>query len=161
MTDTQYTLIGGDGKKYWLHDKNADTNDATVENSIQEYGWGRIEISPAQQAKTDNLLTLLYVTDASNDAAPVKATDISTDTLAGTQIFDRALLFPKSDMLIEDTVAFTVAGNSKAECFLAGIKAGKWTVTDSDGTKTLEVAEGENLLTFTVAAGKVTVSAVK
>ena len=160
MSDTKFTVIGGDGQKYWLHDKNADTNDTTAEGSLQEYGWGRIEISPAKEAKTDHLLTLYYVTDATNTASPITATDISTDVLAGTQILGRALLFPKNDQLIENSVTFTLSGDTSAECYIAGIRAGKWTVTDASGTRTAEVAEGESILVFT-AAGKVTVAPAK
>ncbi len=160
MTETDYTLIGGEGRKYWLYDKNADTDDTTVEGAIEEYGWGRIEISPAAEAKTDYLLTLMYVTDAGNTAAPVKAADISTDMLAGAQIFGRALLFPRKDMLLASELTFTLAGDEETECYLTGMQSGTWTITDSAGSRTAEVVEGENILTFK-AAGNVTVTPVK
>jgi len=158
---TEYNVIGGEGKRYWLYDRNSDVDDTVGAGSVEEYGWGRIEISPKNAEKTNTMLTIMYVTDAENNAAPIKAQDISTDKLAGTVILGNAMLFPKNTALLEDSAEFTTAGTGELNYYIAGVKAGKWTVTAGGKTQTVEVRDGENILTFTASAGSVAVSSVK
>jgi len=162
MTDTEFTLIGGEGKEYWLYDRNADTNDTVNADAIAEYGWGRIEISPAEAAKTDYLLTAIYVTDAKNSAAPIRAKDISTGKLAGASLLGCAMLFPKEEKLLTEEASFTLSGEGSLKCFVAGVSAGRWTVVSGEQEMlTADVAEGTNLLTFTAPAGTYTVKPVQ
>ncbi len=157
---TNYDVIGGEGKEFWIAgvDKegcysladgyNKPTNVKLVENSIAEYGWGRIEISPAEAEKTNHMLTVMYVTDSSNDSSPERAEQIASDKLSGAMIFDKAVLFPTNDKLLGDEASFTVT--KSGECFVAGVAAGTWTVMKGNtAVATAEVADGANLLTFT------------
>ena len=155
---TEYTVIGGEGKEFWLNDSlgNASTDISEVAGSVAEYGWGRIEISPAVAEKTNHMLTVMYVTDADNNKAPVKATDIGTDTLSGALMFGKAMFFPKNDKLIDSEQSFTLS--SSADCFITGVKAGTWEICDENGNvKTVTVAEGENILTFSANKGSYTI----
>ncbi len=157
--DTDYTIIGGEGydcwiagvdenKNYSLEDgQNLPHNKQLVEGSLAEYGWGRIEISPAEAAKTDYMLTVMYVTDADNHSR-VKAEDICSDTLAGSMLFGKAVLFPKNESLLKTEASFTLTKGG--ECFVGGISAGAWNVMNGDNVVgEITVEAGKNLISFT------------
>jgi hypothetical protein len=159
--DTDYTVIGGEGKEFWVNDKlgNLATNTSDASTNVSEYGWGRVEISPANPEKTNHMLTVMYVTDADNMSAAIKATDISTNELAGALMFGKAMLFPKNDKLISSEVDFTI--DNSADCYLTGISAGTWEIYNgSTLLKTVNVVDGENILTFTANAGNYTIKPV-
>ncbi len=165
--DTEYTVWGGEGKEFWIPgvDENGNYSLEDGKNlapsrepsDISEYGWGRIEISPKVAEKTNYMLTVMYVTDASNNKAPTKATEIISDSLAGASIFGKAVMFPESEKLLTNEASFTL--NEGAECFVAGVSAGTWTVSDGTNTQTIEVKDGTNLITFTAdSAGTYTIT---
>ena len=143
MADTEYTVIGGEGKEFWIpgvdengnysleDGRNIPTNIKSFPGSLEEYGWGRIEISPAEEEKTSYMLTVMYVTDTQNNSVPTRADDISSDNLAES--------------------SFTLG--SGGECFVTGVGEGKWNIMCGDTlVTTAEVAEGTNMLTFDAAA---------
>ena len=157
--DIQHTVIGGEGKEFWTVDRNIPHKKTLFEGSLEEYGWGRIEISPASPEKTNHILTVMYVTDLDNDAAPIKAQDISSDTLAGTAILGKAMLFPKNEKLLTEEATFTVS--ETAECYVAGLSEGKWAIyKDAIAFKTVTVDKGTHLLNFTADAGTYTIKPV-
>ncbi len=159
---TEYTVIGGTGKEYWVAgvDENGNyslengyniaSNKTYVEDSIAEDGWGRIEISPAEADLTNHMLTVMYVTDAKNSSSPVKAENIASDNLAGAEIFGKAVLFPENEKLLSEESSFTL--NAAAECFIVGVDAGTWAVTNGSTIHTAVVEEGVNLINFTANA---------
>ncbi len=155
---TEYTVIGGEGKEFWVNDRNIDPNITLVDGSIAEYGWGRIEISPETAEKTNTMLSVMYVTDAKNNSAPVRAKDISSENLAGSMIFGKAVLFSRNEKLLTKESSFTL--DEKADCYVAGVSAGQWTVKCGDTViDTVTVAEGTNLITFTATqAGTYTIT---
>ena len=158
LEEVEYTLIGGEGKEFWLSDTlgNADVDTSGVAGSLAEYGWGRLEISPKKADLTDHILTVMYVTDGDNEAAPIKAVDISSDKLAGSMLLGKAMLFPKNEKLLDAQADFTI--KNSAECFVVGVSAGAWTIMNGDKViDTVMVEEGVNLITFTAEAGKYTV----
>ena len=160
--DTEYTIIGGEGKEFWINDKigNLSTDISNASTSIAEYGWGRLEISPSAPENTNHMLTVMYVTDADNNSSLKKAKDISTETLAGTLMFGKAMFFPKNDKLISTETSFAL--DSSAECYLTGIAAGNWEIYKNNVlVGSYEVAEGENILTFEAQAGNYTVKAAE
>ncbi len=174
--DTVYTVWGGsaeengiEDRQYWIPGVDEDGNysladgynlpasKVATEGSPAEYGWGRIEISPANAEKTNHMLTVMYVTDASNSSTPVKADNIASDNLAGAMIFGKAVLFSKTEKLLTTESTFTLT--SGADCYIAGVSAGTWTVSNGTDTWTVTVADGENLITFTAtAAGTYTIT---
>ncbi len=170
MANTEYTVIGGEGREFWIPGvdengnysleagKNLPTGMSLVPGSLAEYGWGRIEISPAEADLTNHMLTVMYVTDKSNSALPTKAQDISSDNLAGAMIFGKAILFPKNEKLLTEESSFTVSAGG--ECFVTGVTAGKWNVTSGGNTvATVDVAEGTNMFSFNAAvAGTYTIT---
>lgn len=159
MEDTEYTVIGGEGKEFWLCDHLGNAAVSTA-GEVAEYGWGRIEISPSSPELTNHIFTVMYVTDATNKSEPIKAKNISTEILAGTSILGKAMLFPKNDKLLSSAATFTL--DSKAECFVAGVESGEWEIYKGDTfVKTVTVTEGEHLITFAADAGSYTVKPAK
>ncbi len=165
--DTEYVAWGGEGQEYWIPgvDENGNysledgynlpVDHKSVDGSVEEYGWGRIEISPAVHEKTNHMLTVMYVTDATNNASPIKAAEIVSDNLVGSELFGKSVMFPKDESLLESESTFTVSGG---ECFVAGVEAGNWQVLDANGTvvATATAQEGTNLINFTLSAGTYT-----
>lgn len=151
ITDMKATVFGGNGAEYTVNGTVYKPNGYDASNP--EY---RIELNPTKANKTDRMLTLMYVTDATNSAAPVKAKEINTDTIAGAEIFNRAILFAKEQGELAGTHSFSLSDN--AECYVGGVKAGKWQITSGGKTQFVTVAEGEGLLTFTAEAGAVEIS---
>ncbi len=164
LTDTEYTVIGGEGKEFMVNGTNIPNtlHPRQSENSLEEFGWGRIEISPAAQAKTDRLLTVMYVTDAANTDAPRKAAEIETDTLVGAVLFNRAALFVKDPGKLNAAAAFTVSADGDVEYYISGVAAGKWNVTvNGKSVAEVSVTEDSGLLRFTAPAGAVTVTPIR
>lgn len=154
--DVNYNVIGGEGREFWVNDSNCPHKKKICEGSLEEYGWGRIEISPVTPEKTNHILTVMYVTDIANESAPIKAKDIGAQKLSGAEIFGKAILFPKNEKLLAEEATFIVSDD--AECYVAGVMAGKWAVSkDSTVFKTVVVEESSHLLTFTAGAGVYTI----
>ncbi len=154
---TEYVVIGGEGKECWVPGldengnysleagKNVPIHNQTFEGSLEEYGWGRIEITPQNAGKTNSMLTVMYVTDADNNSANIKATDIGTAALAGSEIFGKAIFFPKNDKFITAETSFTL-GASADTCYVTGVMAGKWTIAkDGAVIDTITVGEGRTV----------------
>ncbi len=153
--DTDFELVGGEGKEYMANGQNIPTKKPN-DYGFAEYGWGRIEISPEVAAETNHMLSVMYVTDATNNSTPIAATEILSENLAGAEIFGKTVLFSKNEKLLTETSSFTI--NTAGECFIAGVSSGTWTVTNGSETLTVEVKDGTNLLTFTAEAGTYTIS---
>ncbi len=157
--DTKYTVIGGEGKEFWIPGVDANGNYSLKDgynipsnakyapDSIAEDGWGRIEISPENAEKTNHMLTVMYVTDTSNTSAPEKAENIVSDKLCGTMIFGKAVLFPENEKLLTEEASFTLT--EQADCFVAGVCAGSYEILMNDTVvATANVEDGTNILTF-------------
>ena len=158
MEDTEFTVIGGEGKEFWLCDHLGNASVSTA-GDVAEYGWGRIEISPAEADLTNHMFTVMYVTDADNNSAPIQARDISTDALAGAMILGKAMFFPKNDKLLSGEVTFTLT--SGAECFVAGVAAGTWEIyKNGEFVDSVTVSDSEHLITFEADVGSYTVKPI-
>ena len=107
------------------------------------------------------MLTVMYVTDASNNASPTVAEDIRSDNFAGAMIFGKAILFPKNEKLLTEESSFTIA--KSGECFVTGVSAGYWNVTCGDKViQTVEVEAGTNMFSFNAnTAGTYTLTPVQ
>ncbi len=187
--NTDYVKWGGEGKEFWIPglDENGNYsledgynlphNLKIAEDSMDEFGWGRIEISPETAAKTNYMLTVMYVTDATNNTL-TPAKDLCSDKLAGTEIFGKAVFFPKEDKLIDSKVTFTL--ETADTCYVTGVKDGTWEIK-KDGavvdTVTVEGGRiipvelngtvlknnyvgGEHIITFAAGAGEYTLTPV-
>ena len=159
ITDMDYTVIGGEGNEFMVNGVNVPNEDVILqEDHIDEVGWGRIEISPAAESKTDHMLTAMYVTDAKNTAPLEKAAEIHTDKLVGAVLFNRAALFFKETGRLAESTSFTSTGKGEIDYYIAGVAAGEWSVSvNGKQLKNVTVSEESGLLRFTAEAGEVSI----
>ena len=157
-TDMSVTVFGdGNGAEYTIQDtvfkpRSYNYNDPDY----------RIELSPVAPAKTDLILTAMYVTDADNEDELTKAEQLNTDKLAGALILGRALLFNKGkDKLSESFKLDLPKGKGVLECYIAGIKGGEWRITDGDGENTAQCTDTEGVISFTSRGGSIAVSPIQ
>jgi hypothetical protein len=76
----------------------------------------------------------------------VKATDISSEKLAGALLFNRALLFARDkDVLNESFTVELPKTCDKVDVLVAGVAHGKWKISD----RIVEVKDEEGILSFT------------
>ena len=151
ITDMSVTVFGdGNGAEYTIQDTVFKPR--SYDYSDPDY---RIELSPKNASETDMILTVMYVTDADNEAEPIRATEIQTDKLSGSLILGRATLFAKDkEPLCESFTVQLPEGDGEVDVYVAGVSQGLWQI----GDKTVEVKEGEGILCFTASASKVTVT---
>ena len=152
LTDMTVSVFGdGNGAEYTIQDTVFKPRSYSYDDP--DY---RIELSPKHPNATDLLFTLMYVTDADNGETPVKATDISTDVLAGALLFDRALMFVKSKDRLANSFEVKLPDTSgKVDVYVAGIECGTWRTSDG---QELPVKDGEGILSFTTNAHHITVT---
>ena len=153
-TDTYCTVFGdGNGAEYTINETVFKPRSYRTEDP--DY---RIELSPKAANKTDRLLTVMYVTDADNDAPAIKAQEIETDELLGASILDRVLLFPKEREL-PDTLAVNLETDKTLTYYVAGVKCGKWQISlDGQPFTEATVEEGEGILSFSAPGGKISLN---
>ncbi len=165
--ETEYTVIGGEGKEFWIPGVDEDGNYSLeagqnleiktkkVEGSLEEFGWGRIEISPKNHEKTNNLLTVMYVTDQSNTDEPIKAENISSGGFAGAKIFGKQVYFPKTEKIFNKEASLEV--KEDGECYITGLMWDEWTIfKDGEKMQVLNILTDENMLKINLKKGNYT-----
>lgn len=173
--DASVTKIGGEGKQYWVGNQagdfendgyNFDTLTPVSPTSSIEAGWGRIEVSPSAANRSDTFLNVLAVSDADNTAAPLDSKLIRGTNLVGVQTAGKALLFADTDTpssaknRVQETAAFTLAGDGTQDILVMGVEAGLWNVTVNGETRTYTATEDGGTLYFTGDAGAYTLAYV-
>lgn len=147
--------VGGEGSEYMVDGTNYYGYELDSETDEGET-W-RIEVSPAQEAKSDLFLNVMQVSD--NDKDYYLETElIETDVLAGVKIADRVVTFAKSGTEIADSFTLTVSGEGELQYTLADVTPGTWTVSGDGFTQDVIAAEEGKLLSFTAPAGSYTLT---
>ncbi len=150
INNQQIEKVGGAGKEYWADGKNWGT--VTQEDAGQ---W-RIELSPKQQALSDNFLNVIQVMDAK----PAKKGFNISKSLAikghyiAISISDRIVAQQLSLDKNEDEIAFTI-GNKKSmyNVLITDLKAGEWLVTSETVKKNITVNETSGTIYFMSKGG--------
>ena len=147
--------IGGTGKNYVVNGEQL----APCKGGDDGF-WGRVEISPDPGRATDDLLNVLFVTDAGKTPA-WKAAPIETDVAAGAVIGDVAALFVRNADRRAEPFSVPLAGEGEYTVYLAGVAAGNWSVTlDGVAVASATAAEDGGLLVFRAPAGDLSLSRV-
>ena len=119
----------------------------------------RVELSPKKAEKTDRLLTVMYVTDASDTSPLIKAKEIETEELIGAYILGRALLFAKNKEPLDGKLSFDAPTDSAADYYVAGVSPGEWSVSiDGRMIGAYSVKDGEGILSFNAPVGRITLT---
>ena len=154
--------IGGPDKFFWVNDynyKGIRTLNYALAN--EQDNW-RIELSPKAAAKENYFLNVLQVGTSSPDTAPLAATLIETDKLAGVQLSgnvgcDRVVLFAKSDTRTTDTLTFTTADTQPSKVLVEGLQSGRWVVYQNGVILyALEAGQDNGAIYFTADPGSYT-----
>ena len=119
----------------------------------------RVELSPANPEKTDRLLTVIYVADATDNSPLIKAEEIETEELIGAYILGRALLFAKDKERLSGSLTVNLSADGLTDYYISGVSSGEWSVSiNGKPIATFIVKDGEGILTFTAPSGKITIT---
>ena len=148
------TVIGGEGHECEVDGVNYYPDQSNREpGSDLELGWGRVEITNADDDETDYFLNAMYLTEADNDAPLTPAELFETDAYAAAKLGRYAAVFMKSSKRTGDGFDVTVDGDGELIYFVAGTQAGEWTVTVGGDTLTAVASDDGGCLYFTAPAG--------
>ena len=121
----------------------------------------RVELSPANPEKTDRLLTVIYVADATDNSPLIKAEEIETEELIGAYILGRALLFAKDKERLSGSLTVNLSADGLTDYYISGVSSGEWSVSiNGKPIATSIVKDGEGILTFTAPSGKITITKI-
>ena len=152
-----YTVVGGDGRRFWVNGKNRGVEADGLTYPVAEVGWGRVEISPTAQNKTDSFLNVMYVGDADGDNTYIPATLVKSNTHEGAISFGSCVMFTKSNKATSGTVSFNAAAEGELNYYVTGLAAGTWRVTvNGSSVGTVNVSAESGMARFTAPAGSVT-----
>ncbi len=177
--------IGGTGKKYWVNgytssgeDIGINLTDTAVSESDTSF-WGRIELTTKGNV-SDNMLTAMYVTDATNNQT-LTVTKLSGTNYDGAMIADTYVaIFARTTNKtgqLNESFSFTASGEGTRKYYISGVDAGNWKITVGDtviyktvGSESMTPERYDNgnlvtettrtttgLLAFTADAGEVTI----
>lgn len=113
----------------------------------------RVMISPKNNKKEDNFLSVFQMANANITPLPVVHTQ--KNTLDYINISDMLIIL--NDSKINNVLNIPVAiTEKKKEVYVSGIASGKWKVTDKKGKtiQTIEVNPSENTASFTLSKGQ-------
>ncbi len=148
--------IGGEGKQWWVKDKNVPPNGAKTPYD-PAYAWGRLEISPAEENETDYFLNAMYMTDA-DKTVNAKAELIENDIILGASLDDTVAIFVKDKERTTADISFEVAGEGEKRIFVAGIKEGGWSIEKDGEAVGSEIATADGgVIYFDGSAGAYTI----
>ncbi|TYP79321.1 heparin/heparin-sulfate lyase HepB [Paenibacillus methanolicus] len=143
--------VGGPGKEFDVFGTNYPSTPKN-ENSSEEQGAWRIQLSPRASEKEDLFLNVLQVMDGNGQPLPVQKLDASA--MVGVQLADRAVLFSKTGKRLSGTVTFEIdEGTDAIEYAVTDLKPGIWKIEHDGGVQYGSVTEEGNVLTFTGPAG--------
>ena len=157
---TLQSVIGGDSiTKVGGTNNNYNVNGTQINptNNGNDGFWGRVEISPNTGSKTNQLLNVMYVTDADKSIS-LKATAIETDVVKGAAMGSVVAVFVTSATRRSTAFSFSVTRTGDVTYYVSGVKAGNWTVSVGGNTQTVKATADGGLLVFTAPAGSVSLS---
>ena len=154
LADTTRTVYGdGNGEEYTINGKSYKPDSYDVNDP--DY---RIEISPTLPSLNDRIITLAYVTDATDKSEPIKATKISTDKLVGASMLGQVLLFGIDKEPLSGEISFSTASDEELTYYVMGVKSGSWRISlNGEEIMTKKVSKGEGILSFKAPAGNLTI----
>ena len=158
INNQQIEKIGGAGKEYWVDGKNWGT--VTQEDAGQ---W-RIELSPKQQALSDNFLNVIQVMDAKpaqNGFTISKSMATKGNYIAisiGNRIVAQQLSLEKN----EDEIEFSIGKKNKMyNVLITDLKSGQWIVNAETFKESVTVNETSGTVYFKSKGGMFTLKKVR
>ena len=167
-SEVNYNLIGGENNNFNVKGVNYEKGRMrdnglpfTFEFNCEE-GWGRIEITPKKPAKTDCMLTVMYLAPdvdyapklvfGDSNVLPFRElVEIKGEGYLGGAILNNAVIFPENGDGFGDELSFSVPEDVK-KCYVLGLKGGKWNICG----KEYEVKEESGIAEFEVTSTDIT-----
>ncbi len=157
-SDAELKCIGGKGMEYFVGGKNYTAY--PVDESTDESGKYRVEISPSEENETDYFLNVMQISDDDDDIMPLDVLKFENEKFLGTVINKKATFFYKGYDKLSDEFTASVEGEDYIEYIFVGIEDGIWEVTIGDIVKTVEVKKDRGILRFEGFAGTVSVKRI-
>ncbi|MBP5610567.1 MAG: heparinase II/III family protein, partial [Clostridia bacterium] len=155
--DCTLSKVGGEKPNNWKVGNTTYSLISSKSDKTDGY-WGRLEVATPSGSKTNVMLNVMYVCDASKSPSGQTASKISTSTVTGSVIGNVAAIFVDSADRATSTVSFASGGSGTLNYYVSGVKAGKWTVKVGSSTQTVTATSDGGLLVFTAPAGTVTLT---
>lgn len=143
--------IGGQGKEYWADGNNWGS--VTQEDA----GRWRIELSPANNSRSDNFLNVIQAMDAGVAPTNPSVTTVYSDNkeYVVLQIKDRIVAEQLGLDRNEKPIAFRMGANdSTYKVLVTDLSEGVWTVSASGKINTYTVSDTSGTLYFEAHGGK-------
>ena len=159
LSDREFDIepLGGEGKSRMINGKQCPLADFRGDGWYVP--WGRVEISPKEGSKTDDMLAVMYVTDEENEKA-LEVNKLSGDGIIGATVMNNAFIFIKMLAYPQRSYEVEVAGDGDMTYYVSGLSEGKWRLKVGKKSQTVKVTAEERFARFTAPAGKATITKV-
>ncbi len=156
--------IGGEGQAFWINGyTNKDGKYIEGKNCIDKYTttdyaskfWGRIQYTASGERETQ-MLTAMFVTDASNEETPVFG-KFENESVYGASFDGVYSVFLKNRDRQFKEFSFNTEGKGLSRYYISGIEAGTWKVyTDGVAVATVDVGLDAGFASFIAPSGSIT-----
>lgn len=153
---TEVDVIGGEGHEFEVDGVNYPIAETVKSTWARESGWGRVEISPAENNLTDYFLNVMTVSDADSTASEIESELFENTTHYGAAFLDRLCLFAKDSTVKSNELEIAVPSTGSKKVFVEGMEAGKYVITDTLGVSLIQasVSEEGGVLYFDAVGGR-------
>lgn len=155
--NVRISKIGGPGHEFDVGGANYPVVvQLDPENTTDESGSWRIEISPSKQAEQDLFLNVMHVMDNNGGPEPLEVFKIKSDKVTGAMIGDRVVIFNKDPEKNSDKIGFILSGEGTLKVLVTALCEGRWELIkpgEKSGVE-YEVKKDGGWLYFTSSKGK-------
>ena len=160
--------IGGEGYAYWISGSTFYNEDGTLngKNCVDKATpkdnstviWGRVELVKEGGNLTDNFLTAMYVTDASNTQT-LGTEKFHEGNVWGVKIKNIISAFVEGEIATHKEFTFTTSGEGTHEYYISGVEKGTWSIyVNGQRISNIKVTGDSDLLYFKAPTGTVRIA---
>ncbi len=169
-SDVNFEIIGGENNEFNVKGVNYERSRMretglpfTFMFNVED-GWGRIEMTPKNPAKTDCVLSVMYIAPdldyaprlvfGDSNVMPFhEAIEIKAEGVLGASLLGNVAIFPENGNGFDSKVKFTIPEKAKAKkCYIIGLSGGEWKLSDG---RTVTVSKEEGIAEFEVKENEI------
>lgn len=140
VDDVQIEKVGGEGKQFWVEDRNYP-----LKESKPEAGSWRVEISPVRPEEENLFLNVLQVMDNVDGPEPVQPVLITAEHVVGCRLPGMAALFSRSGRQLSSSFVFEISNDGEpCRIWLFDLAPCNWQIRRQNGEDGLIVSVGED-----------------
>ena len=153
LSDSKISIepLGGDNRNRMINGKQCGVS--SFRGDGWRALWGRVEIVPEIGRRTDDVLSIMYVTDEEN-ASSLKVEKLGSYGILGATVMNNALIFIKNIVYPDSCYELEVAGEGDMTYYVSGLSEGKWRIKVGGKSLTVKVSADEKFARFVAPAGK-------